>query len=299
MTTKTDQNMVLGVDIGGSHISAALVDIRSCEILEGSFVRNRVNSDGTISEILDSWQEAITTCASIGGISNYKVALAMPGPFDYENGISLIKDLHKYESLFAVDIKSALSERLNIPLSNILFRNDAEAFLAGEICANVYPKNLKTLGITLGTGLGSSLSKNNITKDANFAMLPFLGTIAEEFLSTRWFTSRFTSLTGKKVKDLKEVLSYTDYINEIDQLFEEFTHKLSKFLIEIMVKENYHTLIIGGNIAKTADRFLPKLSSSLLQINSNLAIHLANLGEASAIIGASLLFSSSETTTKL
>ncbi|RYG12335.1 MAG: ROK family protein, partial [Chitinophagaceae bacterium] len=293
------QNIVLGVDIGGSHISAALVDIDRCEILDGSFVRSRVNSAGTATEILESWQEAISACVSIGGSNSYKVALAMPGPFDYENGISLIKDLHKYESLFGIDVKLALSERLNIPSSNILFRNDAEAFLAGEICANVYPKNLKTLGITLGTGLGSALSEDGITKDANFAMLPFSGTIAEEFLSTRWFTSRFTALTGENVKDVKEVLSYTKYAKEVLQLFEEFSQNLSKFLTEIMAKENFKTLVIGGNIAKTADRFLPKLSSSLNRSNSKLAIHLANLGEASAIIGASLLFSPSETTTKL
>jgi len=297
MTTKTEQNIVLGVDIGGSHISAALVNTQNCEIIDGSFVRSRVNSDGTVSDILDSWQDAIETCASIIGTSNYKIALAMPGPFDYENGISLIKDLHKYESLFGVDIKLALSERLNTAPVHILFRNDAEAFLAGEICANAYPKDLKTLGITLGTGLGSALSQHGITTDANFAMLPFNGQIAEEFLSTRWFTSRFTELTDKKVKDLKEVLSFVNHTKEIDQLFEEFTQNLTKFLSEIMVKENYQTLIIGGNIAKTADRFLPKLSSSLRKHNSDLQIHLANLGEASAIIGASLLFSPTENLT--
>lgn len=299
MTNKAQQNIVLGIDIGGSHISAALVDINSCEILEGSFVRSRVNSAGTAHEILDSWQEAINACAAIGGNNGYKVALAMPGPFDYENGISLIRNLHKYESLYGMDIRQALSEQLNIPPTEILFRNDAEAFLAGEINANNYPKDAKTLGITLGTGLGSALSENGITKDANFAMLPFMGDIAEEFLSTRWFTSRFCSLTGENVKDVKEALATTRYAKEIEQLFEEFTQNLSAFLHEIMVKENYHALIIGGNISKAAERFLPKLSMLLRQSNRNLAIHLANLGEASAIIGAALLFSSSKTTTRL
>lgn len=300
METKPSYNNILGIDIGGSHISAALVNIDTCLIQEGSFTRNRVKSDGTAEEILNDWQEAIEVCISSQEVkSSFRVALAMPGPFDYENGISLIKDLHKYESLYGVNVKQALSERLNIASNDICFRNDAEAFLAGEIRANGYSEELKTLGITLGTGLGSALSEYGVTRDANFAMLPFLDAVAEEYLSTRWFVSRFKSLTNQEVADVKTMLSQSDYQKEIAQIFEEFTQNLFDFLSEIMDKENYQTLIIGGNISKTSDRFLEKLSSLLHQKNSNLAIHLANLGEASAIIGASLLFTPLETTTNL
>ena len=40
---------------------------------------------------------------NIGGIG-----IAIPGPFDYGNGISLIKDLEKYESLYGTNIKETL-----------------------------------------------------------------------------------------------------------------------------------------------------------------------------------------------
>lgn len=292
----SQEDIVLGIDIGGSHISAALVDTLSCTIKEETFTRARINSKGTTEEILAGWHEGILACLKAGNHSGeLKLAVAMPGPFDYENGVSFITGLDKYEALYGVNVKEYLSEQLRIPTSNILFRNDAEAFLAGEIKANTYPTLVKTLGITLGTGLGSALSENGITHDANFAVTPFRGAIAEEYLSTRWFVARFAELTGTTVKDVKEILLQIRYTKEIEVLFEEFSQNLSQFLNKIMKQEQFQTLIIGGNIAKTADKFLAQLLTQLNQTNSKLNIHLANLGEASAIIGAALLFNQTET----
>lgn len=284
-------NIILGIDIGGSHISAALVDISSCTIKEGTFTRERVNSKGTANEILASWQNGIQDCLKAGKHSgDVKIAIAMPGPFDYENGISFITGLDKYEALYGINVKEYLSKQLSISAANIRFRNDAEAFLAGEIRANRYNTSVKTLGITLGTGLGSALSSEGTTHDANFAITPFHGTIAEEYLSTRWFVSRFAELTGQTVKDVKEMLGQTQYDREVQLIFKEFTENLSQFLCTIMEQEHFKTLIIGGNITKTADKFLPKVLENLRQLDQNVEINLANLGEASAIIGASLLF---------
>lgn len=290
------KEIVLGIDIGGSHISAALVDISSCIIKEGTFTRERINSKGNAEEILSGWRRGIQDCLKAENYNEeLKLAIAMPGPFDYENGISFITGLDKYEALYGINIKEYLSSQLNIPTSHILFRNDAEAFLAGEIKANHYDPKIKTLGITLGTGLGSALSENGITHDANFAITPFYGTIAEEYLSTRWFVSRFSELTGITSKDLKEILSQTQYDKEIELIFEEFTQNLSKFLSAIFEREHFKTLIIGGNIAKTADRFLTQVFAHLSHFDNEITIHLANLGEASAIIGASLLHNQQKT----
>lgn len=290
------KDIVLGIDIGGSHISAALVSISSCTIIEGTFTRERINSKGTADEILAGWHRGIQDCLKAGNhTGELRITIAMPGPFDYENGISFITGLDKYEALYGVNVKEYLSRQLNIPTSNICFRNDAEAFLAGEIKANAYNTNVKTLGITLGTGLGSAISEKGITHDANFAITPFQGAIAEEFLSTRWFVARFSELTGTTVKDVKEILAQTQYNEEVEQIFVEFTKNLSKFLCDLMRQEHFKTLIIGGNIAKTADKFLNQILTSLRQFDTDVAIHLANLGEASAIIGASLLFNQTET----
>jgi predicted NBD/HSP70 family sugar kinase len=94
---KTDKNnFVISGDIGGTHITAAVIDLGKKMIIEDTRTRVNVNSQGTATEILKSWSAALTQAYGKFGSPVQQVALAMPGPFDYEKGISLIKDLHKY-----------------------------------------------------------------------------------------------------------------------------------------------------------------------------------------------------------
>jgi glucokinase len=73
----------------------------------------------------------------------------MPAPFDYGNGICLIEEQAKFNSLYKVNIKEELSARIGIPDTQIKFVNDAEAFLHGESAfgAGIHEESL--LGITL------------------------------------------------------------------------------------------------------------------------------------------------------
>lgn len=286
---------IIGIDIGGSHITSALVNGSSYSIKENSFERNKIDSSGAADAILNGWLANIKNTLQKCSSRPDKIAFAMPGPFDYEKGISLIKNLHKYDSLYGKDLKSFLSSELGFKPENIRFRNDAEAFLAGEIEISNYNSHSSTLGITLGTGLGSALSQNGIVRDANFAVTPFMNGIAEEYLSTRWFTSTFSKVSGKTIRDVKNMLSQEDCQDIISGIFEEFTQNLTSFLTSVIIKENTETIIIGGNIARASDRFLEKLSSNLSRVNPGLRIHLAGSGEVSAIVGASLLFQPSQT----
>ena len=77
---------VLGVDIGGSHITTALIDLEGRSIIPGYYHRERVNSNGSAEEIIRSWSEVMRKSMQGG----HKIGIAMPGPFDYEEGISFI-----------------------------------------------------------------------------------------------------------------------------------------------------------------------------------------------------------------
>jgi glucokinase len=43
-----------------------------------------------------------------------RIGISMPGPFDYENGICLIKGQNKYEALYGLYIKGLLADKLGI-----------------------------------------------------------------------------------------------------------------------------------------------------------------------------------------
>src|SRR5690606_4374061 len=115
------------------------------------------------------------------------IGIAMPGPYDYENGISLISEQGKMKSLYGLSVKNLLADALRIPPAQIQFTNDAESFLKGEVFAGVGKGFSNTLGLTLGTGLGSAIHVEDVVKDAKLWTAPFRDGIAEDYLGTDWF----------------------------------------------------------------------------------------------------------------
>ncbi len=83
-----------------------------------------------------------------------RVACAVPGPFDYSGGISLVE--HKLRSIHGVDLGAALAAGLDLPRDAISFVNDADAFLLGESWIGAAAGHRRAVGVTVGTGLGSA-----------------------------------------------------------------------------------------------------------------------------------------------
>ena len=52
-------NNVLGIDIGGSHITAALIDMETRTLIAGSFQRRAVDSNGPADQIIAAWCDVI------------------------------------------------------------------------------------------------------------------------------------------------------------------------------------------------------------------------------------------------
>ena len=282
-----ERSLALGVDIGGSHITAALVDLEKKAIVDSSLQRNYVNCKAASNIIFDEWCEVITQ-AYIGFEHVAKIiGIAMPGPFDYENGISLIEDQDKFRSLYNFNVKKEIATRLNIPSSNINFINDAAAFLQGEIFNGATSiTNQNVLGLTLGTGLGSAIYSNTFAKDAALWDSVFLNGIAEDFLSTRWFIQRYHQLSGKIIQGVKELLEIVHKDDYALSTFQEFGYNLAHFLIPVIKKNNINVVIIGGNISGAHKLFFPELMSTLKRNNNDSIINITKLKEHAALIGA-------------
>ena len=125
--------VALGIDIGGSHITAAMVDLESRSIIAGSTLRTAVDASLNAEEILNTWCALIDSVQGSAPGTEAHLGIAMPGPFDYDHGISLIKDQPKFQNLYQVNIKNELAKRLQVEPGNIRFINDAASFLQGEV----------------------------------------------------------------------------------------------------------------------------------------------------------------------
>lgn len=284
------ESLILGLDIGGSHLTAALVNQATRQFVPDSYVRIRVNSKGSAEEILDTWTTAIREIYTKHPVNNKRIGLAMPGPFDYANGISLIKGLDKYEALYKLNIKKMLSERLAVPVSSILMMNDAACFLRGEVYYGAAKGYEDAIGITLGTGTGSATHHKGITEDANLGPSPFMDSIADEYFSTRWFVKRYLELTGKTVKDVKALAELYASDDAVKSIFTEFVKNLAVFIEGFVKKEKPQVIVMGGNIAQCASLFLDDLVANLAAKNVTIPIVQAQLGEEAAILGAASLF---------
>jgi glucokinase len=284
--------MILGIDIGGSHITAALVDKDSHLLIRDSYRRIHFNSKGTAEEIINAWSDLINEVFEKNHILNKKIGIAMPGPFNYEKGVSMIKGLDKYESLYQLNVKELLASKLEIRSTDILMMNDAAAFLQGEVHGGAAIGYQDVIGITLGTGTGTAVHRNGTTRDANLGPSPFMDSIADDYFSTRWFLRRYMELTGKLINDVKAIAKLYPSEVLVKELFLEFTKNLALFIQGFVEKEKPQIIILGGNIALSSNLFLPQLESNLRKEDIKIPIMLSKLGEDAAILGAASLFKS-------
>ena len=299
----TPLQYALAYDIGGSHISAAL-----CE--QGTYTLHGLtraplpdHESGTGHFSAASFVRLIhtlgETAASTAHIDKEHIAgacLAMPGPFDYENGISHMQ--HKLQSLLNFDLKSALAARFHWQPAQLRFVNDAAAFTLGESGAGAGKGYARVLGLTLGTGIGAAFAINAQIADSSpnntegvppggeMWNLPYNGATVEDFVSTRFLRHQFQQLTGLEA----EVSTIADTAKgdhpcpepplpptapSLDpndpyaahcrarQAFQDFGRHLGLALNQHAAAFRPDIVVMGGGIARASALFLPATRKAL------------------------------------
>lgn len=289
MKQRTEQQIV-GIDIGGSHISACMVNMQSTELSAHTFTRRKVNPDGDPTEIIHSWAQAVEACVTLQPVSELYIGIAMPGPFDYEQGISFIKGLHKFETLYRLNVKELLAARLGIPAANIKMVNDASAFLLGEVMGGAGKGYRNAAGVTLGTGLGSAGFFQGTIQDGDLWCTDFRDSRAEDYLCSRWFVKEYASVSGKQVDGVKDLIALYDEEPAVRTLFDHFGQHLAQVLLLKYPPKVQDIVIIGGNIAKAWNHFIPSAMNYFKTYGVNMNLQPAILGENAAIAGAAFLW---------
>ncbi len=278
---------VIGIDIGGSHISGSEIQLQDGILVTSQIFEAKVDTSLGADEIISTWSGLISQIA--GGDTEIKLGIAFPGPFDYENGISLIEEQGKMKSLLGLSVKNLLAEKLDIPQENIQFVNDAEAFLLGEKFGGVLKGHDKIMGITLGTGLGSAIGLEDVVKDAKLWTAPFRDGIAEDYLGNAWFVQEAKSRFGIQISGVKEILTWPDSSMK-ESIFDDFARSLGEFLLPYLIRIQAEALVLGGKVSLAHQHFLPKTLEFLRKFGSETEIKISKLGEEAALIGAALPF---------
>jgi glucokinase len=284
----TNDEYIAGVDIGGSHITVALVDLKTREIIENTLVRKSINAKEAADYLIQTWATIIKESFGKMNLLPGKVGIAFPGPFNYSKGICLIKEQNKYRSLYRLNLRELLSEQLNIPGENIMFRNDAACFLQGEIYTAPAGQLHNAAGITLGTGLGSAYNINGLAVDAELWKMPFKKGIAEDYLSGRGIIQLYNEITGNTAENVKEIVDRYKTNNDplIALTFQRFGELMGEFIVKLTEENNIQHIILGGNITKTWNLFAPALKKLLEKEQISIAVRPTSLGEKAVMLGA-------------
>ena len=279
---------LISADIGGTHISVASIFWKNGNALVSQSYQQDIDTSQSAEAIIADWSKAIRKVVTHD--VDFYLGISMPGPYDYQNGISMIKTQGKMRSLYGLSVKNLLAHKLGISPNSIAFTNDAECFLIGEGLVGSGKGKEKLIGLTLGTGLGSAIRIEEVTKDAKLWTAPFRSGIAEDYLGTQWFVKQAKDTLGIQIHGVKDLLNPKFDTQLVDSIFREFGKTLGEFLLPYVSKLQIEKVILGGKISRSGDLFIPYTKEYLHNFGIDTSIEISQLGEHAALIGASSVF---------
>ena len=277
--------MIGALDIGGTHVSAARVDPVRASVEAQTRCRIPLPPDGTRSELL----ERILGAARAAGMGVRAWGIAVPGPFDYEHGISRVR--HKLEALHGVDLRAELAVAVAVDPARIRFLNDADAFGLGEWWAGAARGHARAVAITLGTGLGSAFLADgrivdtglDVPPEGSLHLVPFHGRAVEDLISRRGLLARY----GDGAVDVEQVAERARSGDErAAAAFHEVASGLAELLAPWLRSFQATCLVVGGSIAGAWDLIAPALGARLAPVESLEVVTVAAHLDDAALLGA-------------
>ena len=311
----------IGVDVGGTNIKIALVDLKG-EIISSNKVPTRAEMgyEYTITTmkqaIADLMKETKTNKDSIEGIG-----FGFPGQIDYKNGI--VKNAPNIPGWVDVPIAEVIEKEFGIPTR---VDNDVRCAALGELNygAGVGCQNL--ICITVGTGIGSGLVVNGkLVRGASnaagelghiklemtggplcgcgdfgcleaFASGPAIVALAEDYIKGGKST-KYRELASNEMTPyiVAEAAKQGDVVAK--RIFTTMGEYIGLGLTSVVNLLNPEKIIIGGGVADAGEILLGPIKETILKRAmpiSGAAVEIvpAKLGNTAGVIGASLLIDS-------
>lgn len=300
-------NFIVALDFGGTFLKWTLISpVDPYDPLSKKyFSKIKINSNGSRDEILGVFINAVRAIFQTADSLNLNVlgiGISTAGPFDCNNGISLMK--HKFGAIYGVNLKREIKTRLdlrdNFPIKFIF---DSTAFIRGEAFFGAARSFSRIIGITLGTGIGSvfMVDKKILEKGKGLPPeggsylfnMPYNGGIVEDKISSKVIIDRYKQLRGKcsddvDVEKISNMATGGDMVGI--EVFREFGQVLGKIMKIISMDFKPECIVFGGGISKGFHLFSDSLKTELKGIPGLKKVLACELGDMSALYGVTLLF---------
>ena len=155
MELKKDAKFVIGVDLGGTNVRAAVVDLCGKIVGEGRTDSRAMDGlDATVEQIISAIRLAVTKSpADLADIAG--AGMGVPGTHKSEEGIVLWSP--NFKDWNGVQLLAPIRDDLGMP---VCIGNDANVAALGEYAFGAGRGSKIMVMFTLGTGIGSGLIVN-------------------------------------------------------------------------------------------------------------------------------------------
>lgn len=280
----------LALDIGGSFVKVSPVGQDCAPLLENA-LQVPVNSAGSAHAILGALRAAAAqgrTAAEGLGCAVETVGVSIPGPFDYFAGVSHMT--HKFAAIRDMPLVPVLAEQAGC--GRVTFLHDSTAFMLGECFFGAGRGAARPVGVMLGTGFGFGVMQDGRIC-VNARQTPALSLwgrafregITEDYVSTRAIRARYAARrTDGGCADVREIAGRARAGDaEAAETMAETGALLAEILLPHVTALHCDRVVLGGQIARSADLLLPALTAGL-PVPVVVAQHL----DHAALLGAAL-----------
>ncbi|MDX9883947.1 MAG: ROK family protein [Prolixibacteraceae bacterium] len=272
---------LIGVDIGGTKITAALI--------KGDKIVNQHTCPTPFDQEKMVVADAVVkTISAVFDPEIKGIGIGVPGLVDLRNGT--VVDVVNIPSWDVVPLKKLMEERFGKP---VYVNNDANCFAVGEKYFGKGKAFKNFVGITIGTGLGAGIVINGHLYSGSFCGAGEFGSMyyrddkAEAYASGQFFKDRNLSGTEQyqlaKTGDKKAL-----------ELFNELGGHIGRTIANVLYALAPEAIILGGSVTKSFLLFKQGIFSVLEKeflypgLYKSLQIEISEL-ENSAIWGAASL----------
>lgn len=261
-------------DVGGTSIKAAVVR-EDGETVAGTVEtfpsRGKERKETLLAHFYSLIAGRVALMDKLSGGTPFEmigIGYAFPSPFDYEQGICYIRGQEKYDALYGTNLREEMKARIaadpdvsaKLPAdAPIVFDNDAALFAAGQLYFGHARRYRRSICITIGTGTGASfIDENGIVKGRELWSDPFRDSIADDYISKRGVlkvAAEYGLGADGDVKAIADAARAGDA--HAAGAFAAFGRLFGEMLTPYIREFRPEAIIVGGNIAKSHDLFIP------------------------------------------